>query len=68
MTDPALLARELAEAGVAGVTVVWADNNGIPRSRAMPSSALTSVPEGCPADGWTTSPAGLSITRSVSSS
>jgi glutamine synthetase len=36
MTDPAELAHELAEAGVAGLTIVWADNNGIPRSRTVP--------------------------------
>ncbi|MEA2179760.1 MAG: glutamine synthetase [Solirubrobacteraceae bacterium] len=40
MTDPAELARELAEAGVAGLTIVWADNNGIPRSRTVPVAAL----------------------------
>jgi glutamine synthetase len=40
MTDPAELARELAEAGVAGLTVVWADNNGIPRSRTVPIASL----------------------------
>ncbi|NMH98828.1 glutamine synthetase family protein [Pseudonocardia acidicola] len=33
-------ARELAAAGVAGVTVGWADNNGIPRSRTVPIAAL----------------------------
>ncbi|MET7328137.1 glutamine synthetase family protein [Nonomuraea sp. NPDC005650] len=27
---------DLAEAGVVGVTIVWADNNGIPRSRTVP--------------------------------
>jgi glutamine synthetase len=40
MTDPAGLARELAEAGVAGLTIVWADNNGIPRSRTVPLQAV----------------------------
>ena len=30
--------------------------------------AFTSVPPACPAPGWTTSPAGLSITSSESSS
>ena len=40
MTDPAGLARELAEAGVAGLTIVWADNNGIPRSRTVPVQAV----------------------------
>ena len=35
--------RELTDAGVAGLTVSWADNNGIPRSRTVPISALDSV-------------------------
>ena len=26
----------LVEADVAGITIVWADNNGIPRSRTVP--------------------------------
>ncbi len=30
----------LAKAGVAGVTIAWADNNGIPRSRTVPLAAL----------------------------
>ncbi len=30
----------LARAGVAGVTIAWADNNGIPRSRTVPVAAL----------------------------
>ena len=38
------------------------------RSRDRPSSALTSVPVLCPAEGWTTSPAGLSTMSIVSSS
>ncbi|MBW0105557.1 glutamine synthetase family protein, partial [Pseudonocardia sp. KRD291] len=37
------LLRELTEAGVAGLTVSWADNNGIPRSRTVPISALAQV-------------------------
>src|SRR5919107_1203732 len=40
MADPAQVARELAEAGVVGLTIVWADNNGIPRSRTVPIAAL----------------------------
>jgi glutamine synthetase len=40
MTDPAELAIELAEAGVSGLSIVWVDNNGIPRSRTVPVSAL----------------------------
>ena len=36
MPEPAQLARELADAGVAGLTIVWVDNNGIPRSRTVP--------------------------------
>lgn len=34
------LAAALAADGVAGLTIVWADNNGIPRSRTVPVSAL----------------------------
>ncbi|MDD7936827.1 glutamine synthetase family protein [Actinomycetospora lutea] len=34
------LAEQLREQGVAGVTVVWADNNGIPRSRTVPVASL----------------------------
>jgi glutamine synthetase len=45
MSDPAELGRELAEAGVAGLTIVWADNNGIPRSRTVPVAAVESVAE-----------------------
>src|SRR5579859_7529165 len=30
----------LAKAGVAGVTIAWADNNGIPRSRTVPLAGL----------------------------
>src|SRR5579871_3801580 len=36
-------AAELAGAGVLGVTIVWADNNGIPRSRTVPIAALDEV-------------------------
>lgn len=36
-------AAELAEAGVAGITVAWVDNNGIPRSRTVPTGRLTEV-------------------------
>lgn len=39
------LTAELAEAGVAGVTISWADNNGIPRSRTVPIDALPRVAE-----------------------
>ena len=35
--------RALTDAGVAGLTVSWADNNGIPRSRTVPISTLTRV-------------------------
>ena len=38
------------------------------RSRTWWSSAFTSVPDGAPAPGWTTRPAGLSITRRCASS
>jgi len=37
------LAEELAGAGVAGVTIAWADNNGIPRSRTVPVGRLADV-------------------------
>ncbi|GLZ45271.1 glutamine synthetase [Actinomycetospora sp. NBRC 106375] len=37
------LVEELRSAGVAGVTVVWADNNGIPRSRTVPVASLPQV-------------------------
>jgi glutamine synthetase len=47
MTDAAIdaaeLAAELTGAGVAGVTISWADNNGIPRSRTVPVAALPTV-------------------------
>ncbi|MBV9049041.1 MAG: glutamine synthetase [Solirubrobacterales bacterium] len=35
--------EQLAGAGVAGVTIVWADNNGIPRSRTVPIARLAEV-------------------------
>jgi glutamine synthetase len=35
--------RELSDAGVAGLTIAWADNNGIPRSRTVPIAALHDV-------------------------
>jgi len=37
------LSGELAQAGVAGVTIVWPDNNGIPRSRTVPVGRLADV-------------------------
>ncbi len=36
----ATLAQELGAAGVVGVIVAWADNNGIPRSRTVPVQGL----------------------------
>lgn len=45
MTDVDGLAQRLAEGGVAGVVVHWADNNGIPRSRTVPVAALARVAE-----------------------
>jgi glutamine synthetase len=39
------VATELSDAGVAGVTISWADNNGIPRSRTVPVAALPRVAE-----------------------
>src|SRR3984885_3308195 len=35
----------LAEADVAGITIVWADNNGIPRSRTVPIAGLAHAAE-----------------------
>lgn len=43
MVDAAALALDLAAGGVAGVTIAWADNNGIPRSRTVPVAALPGV-------------------------
>jgi glutamine synthetase len=45
MTDAQQLADDLAARGVAGVTIHWADNNGIPRSRTVPVAALPQVAE-----------------------
>jgi len=41
--DVESLSGELAQAGVAGVTIVWADNNGIPRSRTVPVGRVADV-------------------------
>ena len=35
----------LVEADVAGITIVWADNNGIPRSRTVPLAGLADAAE-----------------------
>lgn len=43
--DARTIAAELSDAGVAGVTISWADNNGIPRSRTVPVAALPRVAE-----------------------
>jgi glutamine synthetase len=45
MAEAGALARDLAAAGVAGVTIAWADNNGIPRSRTVPVASLPQVAE-----------------------
>jgi glutamine synthetase len=42
---PGAVAAELAEQGVVGVTIVWADNNGIPRSRTVPVRGFESAAE-----------------------
>ena len=42
---PAALAQELTEAGIHGLTIVWADNNGIPRSRTVPVNRIEDVAE-----------------------
>lgn len=41
--DPQALSDELARAGVAGLTIAWIDNNGIPRSRTAPIGRLAEV-------------------------
>jgi glutamine synthetase len=38
-------AEALAAQGVVGITIVWADNNGIPRSRTVPVAQLAAVAE-----------------------
>ncbi|MEV7228204.1 glutamine synthetase family protein [Polymorphospora sp. NPDC051019] len=43
--DLAARASELRRQGIVGVTIVWADNNGIPRSRTVPVAALEQVAE-----------------------
>jgi glutamine synthetase len=43
MVDAGALALDLAASGVAGVTITWVDNNGIPRSRIVPIAALPHV-------------------------
>ncbi|HEY0811768.1 MAG TPA: glutamine synthetase family protein [Pseudonocardia sp.] len=45
MTDVQQLTDDLTARGVAGVTIHWADNNGIPRSRTVPVAALPRVAE-----------------------
>ena len=36
MVDAGALAADLAAQGVVGVSITWADNNGIPRCRIVP--------------------------------
>ncbi|MDQ3761236.1 MAG: glutamine synthetase family protein [Actinomycetota bacterium] len=43
MAEAGALALELAANGVVGVTIAWADNNGIPRSRTVPVASLADV-------------------------
>lgn len=43
MVDVAALASEFAVNGVVGVSITWADNNGIPRSRIVPIASLPEV-------------------------
>jgi glutamine synthetase len=43
MVDVGALASNLAAHGVVGVTIAWADNNGIPRSRTVPIASLPQV-------------------------
>jgi glutamine synthetase len=42
-SEPEALSAWLDGAGVAGVTIVWSDNNGIPRSRTIPVGRLPEV-------------------------
>jgi glutamine synthetase len=44
-TNLAPIKDRLAEADVVGITVVWADNNGIPRSRTVPIAGLADAAE-----------------------
>jgi glutamine synthetase len=43
MVDVGTLAASLAADGVVGVSITWADNNGIPRSRIVPVASLAQV-------------------------
>lgn len=43
MVDAGALALDLTARGVAGVSITWADNNGIPRSRIVPVASLPQV-------------------------
>jgi glutamine synthetase len=43
MVDVGALTSGLAANGVVGVTIAWADNNGIPRSRTVPIASLPQV-------------------------
>lgn len=43
LTDAQALADRWRAEGVAGVTIAWADANGIPRSRTVPIAALSEV-------------------------
>ena len=43
MADARALALDLAAQGVVGLTIAWADNNGIPRSRTVPIDSLPQV-------------------------
>ncbi len=43
MVDARAAAADLAANGVVGMTIAWADNNGIPRSRTVPIASLPEV-------------------------
>jgi len=45
MAEAAALGKDLAAAGVSGVVIAWADNNGIPRARIVPVAALPDAAE-----------------------
>lgn len=43
MVDARAYAADMAANGVVGMTIAWADNNGIPRSRTVPIASLPQV-------------------------
>lgn len=45
MSTSIAVLKRLTSAGVAGITIAWADNSGIPRSRTVPLAALVDTAE-----------------------